>query len=368
MKHKKMKIAVLGAGAHTIPSYRALLTTLAEKYNITVFSEVSLPKAANRHYTIIAYPFRYNHRWVRYAWLLGMLLYHQFFKRYAVIHSHSTYPTGAVAIVIKKIFRVPLIVSLDAAEAVALPAISFGDVLDKKRFTINRWVTKHAEEVTVLTKFQAKDVLQSFNLENVRIITRGVPIPPAERDVYVTKTDPIVFLNVAYIHPVKDQACLLRCFASLRKQLSCKLIHVGKDYSNGSIQQLAQELEVDKDVEFRGFIPHDNIHHVYSSAHILLHTSQFESQGVVVNEALSYGLLVCGTRAGLIADLENKVTLAVNSGDYNGLAEKVLRLIDDTNLQRTLHQNRKAWISKHDLRYTANEYDALYTHVKPRIV
>jgi glycosyltransferase involved in cell wall biosynthesis len=265
-----------------------------------------------------------------------------------------------LGIIIGKLFCIPVIVSLDAGEAAAIPDIKFGDLLNPKRARINKWVLKHADEVIVPSEFHLKELRKNLKTNrSVRVIIRGVDINKFK---FIEKpiAKPLIILNVAYLHPIKDQETLLKCFAIINKQIDCELIHIGKDYDNGRMQQLAKEMGIAHKVTFKGFIANDELPPYYAQADLLLHTSRFEGQAVVINEAMACGVLVCGTQVGLMADLADECCLTVIPQDAERLAMKVLKLLKKEEEIKRLRNNAYKWTLENNLEQTVEKHIQLY--------
>ncbi|MBL0742267.1 glycosyltransferase family 4 protein [Chryseolinea lacunae] len=357
---KKKRIAFLGGGAHTIPTYRALLEKLSTTFNITVYFEfhTRLQKAAPYETRIPGLALRYKTlRELLFAWTI---FWDMLFRRYDLIHCHSTFPSGFFGVLAGKLFRIPVLVSLDAAEASGLADIAFGDLLGPRRKKINTWVIRNATAVTALTEFLKREVQQNLHIHrDIHVIPRGVNgahFQYRER----TLSSPVIFLNVAYLHPVKDQETLLKTFALIREKIDCVLMHVGEDYSNGEIQRLATAMNLDSFVTFEGFVPHEKLPDKFRQADMLLHTSRYESQALVVNEAMALGVLVCGTHVGLMADLSSQGCVTVKPRDAESLAAAVLALMADPRRMTTQREQARAWATHHNLEWTAERYRIIY--------
>lgn len=357
----RKRIAVFGRGAHTIPSYRALLNELSKSFDMMVYSEFPIKEKFNACYRIRSVPFESLHRWLIIGWFLLRFGLDHLRKPFSVIHSHSTYPSGKVALLLKKICGLPMVVCLDGAEAISIPSISFGDLIYPRKRKINERAIREADFVTVLTGFQAKGVFSAYPRKQIEIIPRGIDasVIKFKRPNYFGSR-PITFLHVGYLHPVKDPIMLIDCFHLLTKSVSCRLIQVGQDYMNGEVQRHATDLDIAHLIDFKGFIEHDSIYQYYESADVLLHTSLFESQAVVVNEAMAHGLLVCGTHVGLLADLAGECCITVPTGDSKALASKVIETLADQNSCDRLLAKSKEWLLLHDLAWTASRYKEIY--------
>ncbi len=357
----RKRVAIFGRGAHTIPSYRALLNQLSQSFDLVVYSEFPIEQKFNARYQIRSVPFESMHRWLVLGWWLVRFSIDHLRTPFSVIHSHSTYPSGKVALLLKRLYRLPVVICLDGAEAISIDSINFGDLIQPRKKKINEEVIREADVVTALTNFQTKGIQTAFSRKSVEIIPRGIdtsaintskPLHSASRQ--------ITFLHVGYLHPVKDPITLINCFHLLTKSLPCRLIQVGQDYMYGEVQRHSTFLGISHLIEFRGFVEHDAIYQYYESADVLLHTSLFESQAVVVNEALAHGLLVFGTHVGLLADLAEKCCMTVLVGDYKRLSKLVLETFDNKDLCKELQANARQWIAVHDLAWTTNCYARIY--------
>jgi glycosyltransferase involved in cell wall biosynthesis len=363
MMQGKKRIAFLGAGILVIPNTVVLLEHISKYYELTIYGEYYTETASNQFYRVKTVPKNKLYRKFKnalYAWMvLKDLLRH----RVDIIHAHSTFPNGFWGIVIGRLLRIPVIVSMDAGEAIALPDIHFGDLLNPRRAFINKWVIKRADELIVPSQFHLQHVRNNVKTNRpIQVIIRGVDMHTFE---FTPKplTKKLTFLNIAYLHPVKDQETLLRCFAIISSQTNCELIHIGNDYHGGYYQQLAGKLGIADKVIFKGFIPNAQLPKYYAQADVLLHTSRFEGQAVVVNEAMASGLLVCGTNVGILSDLANECCLTVPPQDAEGLATKVMALLENEEEIKRLRTNAYDWTLKNNLVQTVEKHLTLYSSI-----
>jgi glycosyltransferase involved in cell wall biosynthesis len=357
------RIAVLGRGAHTLPSYRALLNRLAQNYSITVYFEVPLDPEwlkLPHDYAIRFIKRRKFPRRLQDFLFFLLLMRDHLRKPFQLIHAHSTYPTGLTAILMQKIFNLPSLVSLDGGEGVGFPEIKFGDLVSGRRATLNKWIINQASVVTALTFFQRDHVYKNLGIKReIRIITRGVDpakFPKAEKPV----GDPVVFLNVAYLSPIKDPRMLLNTFFIIQQEVKSILIQVGEDYMDGTVQQLARALNIADKVHFEGHISHERIAEYYKKSDVLLFTSRYESQGVVVSEAMATGTLVCGTHVGLMADLSGTCCITAPVQDAEGLAAAVINLLREKKRMELIRRNAWEWSDKNTLDSTVSEIRKIY--------
>lgn len=357
-------IFFLGGGAHTLPTYRAQLEILAKDYEITLFSEFYIRRQNySDYYTIKSVPSWKVPRRTQVLCFGLMVFIELLFKRVHIIHTHSTYPSGLTGIILGKLFKRPVILSLDAAEGIGISSIGFGDMLHKNRTKVNRYVVDNASVITALTNFHRDSIKLNLKTEKeIRLIPRGVDCSRFQFSMSFSKSV-IQFLNVGYINPVKDQQTLLRSFAILCKAIPCHLTLIGRDYTGGAMNKLCEELDISEHVSFKGHISYHEIHKYYEMADVLVHTSVYESQALAVSEALASGVLVCGTKVGIMADLDKSCCVTVAPGDYSSLASKILDAIKDRSRMNELTSNGRKWAKEHDLQWTVDRYKELYESI-----
>jgi glycosyltransferase involved in cell wall biosynthesis len=362
----RKKIALWGsgifadhAGSKGIPLFIEILKELSQKHDITIYSHLPLKQIeVSPHLKVKIVP--NLGRRARHLMLLVSFLINHAEAKYTLIQAHSSHPDPLISVWLGKLFNIPVIVGYNAGEFVALPHINFGAFLYRKQKKINCYVADRADAITAVSRFHADTINNYLKYpEKVRVIYRGVDQSKfsfQERSI----TYPIQFIQVGYLHPVKDQIAMVRAFRIIADKVSCHLHIVGPDFWNNTIQDLVRELNLNDCVTFYGALPHDQIVSIYNKAHIMLHTAQYDAIGASVAEAMACGLLVCGTHVGLMADLAETCCLTVIPGDYEALAKKILVIIDDQERMKQLRHNALDWVSKHNLTWAVSAYEKLY--------
>jgi glycosyltransferase involved in cell wall biosynthesis len=337
---------------------------LAAHCDLTVYSEVPLEKEwldLEHKYSLRAITSRKLPRRLREMIFFFVLVKDHLKNPFNLLHAHSTYPTGFVAVICQRLLGLPAIVSLHAAEASAFRDIGLGDLLHRRRARINRWVINRARIVTALTDFQRNEVVTNLQIKRpVVVIHRGVDL----KQFYFKRSNalrsPVVILSVGYLNAIKDPETLLRAFYSIQKKIQSVLVIVGKDYANGALQKLVDEMGLTEIVRFEGYVRHDLLGEYYRKSDLLLHTSRYESQGMVIAEAMASGVLVVGTRVGLLSDLSGECCLTVPTRDPDALARAVLDLFCDPDKMELLRENAYRWSLHHSLDNCCKEILSLY--------
>ena len=350
----------IGTGSSNIgiPVLERMIRLLAIEFDVTVFQLFK----RNKGYTVDGFELIdvYSSRpWVRALKLFFVFRRVHRLRKFQTVHGFWILPNGFFAVLLGKIFGLKSVVSILGGDAIALPEINYGQLIKPFYRRVSLWTLKEADEVTALTRYLVQN-LQSIGMKprRVHIIPWGI-----DTDLFTFREKqlqrPIRFLHIANLHPVKDQETLLRAFKIITEHVESHLTLIGEGIYESHIKTLAGKLAIENRITFLGLLPYEALPEYYASADILLHTSRSEGQSEVVTEAMSSGVVVCGTKVGLIYDLE-ECCLGVPVGDYKMLAEKVMTLISDPEGMALLRKRAYDWAVVHSIHWTAQQTSALY--------
>ena len=118
-----------------------------------------------------------------------------------------------------------------------------------------------------------------------------------------------------------------------------KLHIVGEGDLEQNLKNLATKLEIEDEVIFHGYHPHENLATMYRKSIVFVLPSVCkENAPNAIIEAMSQGIPVITTNIGGQAELvKNGVNgLLVNPGDAGDLAEKICNILDDKELARKM--------------------------------
>lgn len=107
-----------------------------------------------------------------------------------------------------------------------------------------------------------------------------------------------LLLNVKRLHPLADQATLLRAFGLLRREgVKARLLVAGSGDEEARLKVLARELGLDRDdsVRFLGLVPNDEVARLHGASDLFVLSSKLEATPTVALEALASGTRVVST-------------------------------------------------------------------------
>jgi glycosyltransferase involved in cell wall biosynthesis len=287
-------------------------------------------------------------------------------RRFDLLHAYFGMPAGVVATAAGRRSGVPVVVTLDSGELVALDDIQYGL---QRRWIDRRAVSRAvhaAARVTVTTDHMKQMASAVVAGVDVDVVPLGVD-PHAFPAAAANSGPPWRLLRVASLNRVKDYPMLLRALARIASALpSVHLDVVGEDTLGGSVQRLARASGVESHVTFHGFQATDALAAFYARAHLHLVSSRHEAAGVVVLEAAVAGVATVGTRVGFIADWcvdvdrQRERAVAVPVGDDAALADAVIALLNDPPRRARIAAAARAWALAHDADWTAQRLEQIY--------
>ncbi len=184
----------------------------------------------------------------------------------------------------------------------------------------------------------ARTAYDTISLDRVRRLAGTPPapggVPHGERD----------FVIVARFVAKKNLPVAIRAYARFRALPTCRgrvrrLVLCGAGPLEGELRALATALGVDADVEFAGFLDHEQVARRLGAALSLLLPSVEEQWGLVVNEAVALGVpILCSDNVGARDSL---VRVGVNGFMFEpdndeGLAALMHLVSEDETLWRGL--------------------------------
>lgn len=365
MENHKPNVALIipgGVGTGNInigvPVLERIIQLLALEYNVTVFQLYPTNRGYQVNgYTLVdvysAYPV------IKFIKCLLVFSKYHYRNRFEIVHGFWALPGGLFAVLLGKIFGIRSVVSILGGDTVSLPQFQYGQLRTPLYRFLVRSVIVKADIVISLTRYLV-DNLKKFNIEreDVKIIPWGIDTSLfTYRIREITST--VQFLHIANFHPVKDQGTLLQAFKIISEEIEAQLTIIGEGADESYIKSLIDEFKLQSKVQMIGLQPYEELPHYYGRADILLHTSVSEGQSEVVTEAMSCGVVVCGTNVGILYDLP-ECCISVPIKDYKSLAKKTLVLLRDQKQMNDQRTNAYEWASEHSIKWTVEKIKNVY--------
>jgi len=212
--------------------------------------------------------------------------------------------------------------------------------IDKRLEALFYRTVHHIVVVSEATKREVMDV--GVSEERISVVPDG--LDPPDRPEITRADDRLSLLFVGTCHPRKGLPHLLDAMQQLRnRDIVLNIVgNLGDDPEYAlRLQKYAEEHGLDKTVVFHGWLSQEELHCQYARAHVFVLPSLWEGFGIVLLEAMAFGLPVIATSTGAIPELvEDGVNgLVVPPRDSQALARAISRLLDSPTLRMTLGHN-----------------------------
>lgn len=180
--------------------------------------------------------------------------------------------------------------------------------------------------------------------------------------------DEDVLLYVGRVGREKNLLFLLGAYqriAAARPRTRLVLVGGGPELS--TIQDTARKWGLDTRVIFAGPVAPSEVKHCYAGADVFVFPSTTETQGLVIAEAKVAGLPAVAVRAfGVSEMITDGVDGFLVDLDQEAFAERVLRLLNDRELRRTMAENARRMARHFSAEHMARELAACYEELIDR--
>jgi len=235
-------------------------------------------------------------------------------------------------------------------------------------------ILRHAYAVVAVSKKVEEDVVhKDVKWERVNVIENGVDLARFRRaavsnefrkSLGVSEADRVVAI-VGRLSPEKGHEILLKAAAQISQRMKdVKFLIVGDGPLMASLKAEAAKLNLSNNVIFAGI--RQDMPSIYSLSDILVNASTIEGLPMTILEAMAAQVPVVATKVGGIPDLieDNKTGVLVDSGNAEGLAEKIQLLLDDKPKREAIAQAAyQLVVSRYSVERMAAEYRKLYAGI-----
>jgi 1,2-diacylglycerol 3-alpha-glucosyltransferase len=219
-------------------------------------------------------------------------------EKIAIVHAHSPFVTGWMAVSLARRLRVPLVFTYHTqlehyAHYVPFERTSTTFAIAK----LTRAYANAASAVIVPTPSMEAHLRELGVRTRIEVIPSGIDIArfsagrarPEVRAHLGARADEALILCVGRLGREKNPELALAAFVQLDPP--ARLAFIGDGAERAALEQLAERLAPGR-VRFLGEQPRDALPDLYASADALLFTSASETQGLVLVESLAAGLAV----------------------------------------------------------------------------
>lgn len=308
-----------------------------------------------------------------FLWLLRLHLR----CRFDIINAHWVIPNGIIGLLVAKIFKIPLVISLHGS----------GIYLSKKNAlfrALGRFVFNSADGVTACSPILRDSALElSARPEISKVVPYGVDLDtfiPGNPDVDELKRKlginpkDLVVLALGRMVEKKGFEYLMKAIPGVvKKKKNCKFIFAGYGPVLKELKELSKELKIEQYVIFTGGVPWKDIPIYHALCEIFVVPSIIDSQGNVdglpnvILESMASGKPIVASRiAGIPLVIENgKNGFLVEEKNVAEIEDAIVNLLSSHELRLKMGRESRMKVET-ELNWleTAKQFHQVYLEAK----
>ena len=290
-----------------------------------------------------------------------------------IINAHFALPSAIPGILVKKITKVPIVVTLIG-----------GDIYDPtkrkhlfRRFGFNpicRFVLKHADSLTSISEDIRNRSIALGAKKDITVIPYGVNTELFNRKKRrnsirkkIAGKNSRIILSVGRLIKRKGYGYLLRAIPEILIDFpESVFVIVGKGPEKRYLTKLVDKLGINDNVLFLGTIPNKNLPEIYANSDLFVLPSIHEGLGIVYLEAMASGLPIVTTNSGGMRDLiiDGQTGILIKPKNSEGIAKAIKDLLCDEELIKHLVNNGRELVERNfSWRQTAVKYLRAYQSI-----
>ena len=286
-------------------------------------------------------------------------------ESFDVIHAHY-WLSGLVAKQIKDEFNIPIIFTSHSLGI-------FLDGYNKERVDCEKIIMNASNVVTASSMYEETMIIENYRIDSskIKLITPGVEKEIFTPDSTIMREN--IFLSIGRIQEQKGQIETIKFLDNFRKienNFLCYFIggpsgKSGNEYFE-ELKKSITDLNLESHVEFLGSLSQSKIKDLMNKSKLLIHTSQFETFGLIAIEGNSMGVpVLTSNRGSLLEIIEQDVNgyVSENLLDRN-VNNFVQNLIHDPKKFNEIMNNCISRSKNYDWKNTVKEIQKAYQIVK----
>lgn len=269
-----------------------------------------------------------------------------------VIHSHSPGVIGTNAVISSHFAKIPLIFTYHTFLQDSVYFFSEG--MQKFARTLLeiwlRWYFRRCNAIIAPSKYVANE-LRRYN-KRIETIPTGIDIKKFEngngKRIKERFGDKKLILHVGRIVKEKNIDLLIKAAPHVINKLDAIFLIIGEGPAKKELEKMVKKMELEKEFLFTGFIPDEELPDYYKAADVFVIPSTYETQGIVILEAMAAGVPVVAANARAIPDFvfDGSNGFLFPPGNEKEFAEKILVAIDSKNVAK----KARKFVERYDIK------------------
>lgn len=299
------------------------------------------------------------------AFIKGFRLFRK--HRYSVINTHFVVPSGPVGYLLGKIFRVPNIVSLHGGE-IYDPSKKYSPHKNKFYSFIVKYLLNKADAIVAQSSNTRNNTIKYYNPEKeidiIPLPFHPPVLPKTSRKELNLNDDDFIIITCGRLVKRKALDVVISALSKVNTD-KVKFLIMGDGPEKDYLKQLSNELNLDKNVLFLGFVDEEKKFRYYNVADVFALTSLHEGFGIVYMEAMYCGLpVICSNNGGQTDFLKHRENaIIIDVGDIEACAEGIRELMENKVLYKNMAENNKKDVEIFFAKSIADRYIRIFNNL-----
>lgn len=269
-----------------------------------------------------------------------------FSRQISLIHTHWIIPQGLIGAILHVLTGIPHVSTVHGSD---LSIIKKNDFLKY----LCRFIVKNSDVITVNSSYtkQQLEAIAPESMQKIQIIPMGVDV----QQFYDISNGQMkkkfqgnrLILSIGRLIDLKGTIFLVESLPIILKHFpNVILVIIGSGPEKERLEKRIDSLSLKDHIIFPGTLPHEDLIAYFHSSDVFVLPSinkdgKTEALGVVLLEAMASGCPVIGSNVGGIPDIiiDGENGFLVPEKDAIALAEKIVRILADTELQEKFRKN-----------------------------
>ncbi len=269
-------------------------------------------------------------------------------KKIAHIHmtSRFSFYRKSLIIIVLKIFHIPILIHLHGAKF-HLFYESLSPVM--KRYL--KWIYSLADKTILLSRSWQKWFQKTINTSDSMVLYNGVKSYLRDSALPLNQRDNVV-LFLGRLGERKGIYDLLNAFKEVVRYVPDAVLKIGGDGAVEECKKLVIDLDIEKNVEFFGWIGEEQKYQLINESKIYILPSYNEGMPMGILEAMSAGITVIASDVGGIPEaIENNTNgVLIKAGDKKQISDSIVGILQDSKKATQLGiQARKSYLDNFNI-------------------
>lgn len=219
-------------------------------------------------------------------------------NQFHLMHASFIVPWGLIGLMVKKILKIPLIITVHGpADFYEVPPV-FNPIL--------RFVLRHSEAAVIVSPKLRSDIIKRLGYVPLKVITNGVPLisnkVPENSAIlgkYRISNGNFVILTVGRLVQRKHTDLIIRALPYILEEIpEAKMIILGSGAEAVELTNIVKDLQLGASIIMPGWVAEDEKIALYRRANIFIQLSQIEGLSLALLESKAAGIpaIIIGTR------------------------------------------------------------------------